>query len=93
MRKGFSYLAYGVAAGVVLVGASHDALRAAGSSANEKDDKQLTAAIDLLHGVKLPEPAVKADAAPAKSDATTAAAPATPVAPTAPDQATPAKPN
>ena len=35
---------------------------------NEKDDKQLTAAIDLLHGVKHPEPAVKADAAPAKSD-------------------------
>ena len=32
MRKGLSYLAYGVAAGVVLVGASHDALRAAGSS-------------------------------------------------------------
>src|ERR1700727_474811 len=36
MRKGLSYLAYGVAAGVVLVGASHDALRAAGSSANDK---------------------------------------------------------
>ena len=35
---------------------------------NEKDDKQLTAAIDLLHGVKHPEPAVKADAAPVKSD-------------------------
>ena len=29
MRKGLSYLAYGVAAGVLLVGASHDALRAA----------------------------------------------------------------
>ncbi len=36
MRKGLSYLAYGVAAGVVLVGASHGALRAAGSSANDK---------------------------------------------------------
>ena len=36
MRKGLSYLAYGVAAGVVLVGASHDALRAAGSSTNDK---------------------------------------------------------
>src|SRR5271156_6611918 len=36
MRKGLSYLAYGVAAGVVLVGASHDALRAAGASANDK---------------------------------------------------------
>jgi len=46
-----------------------------------------------LHGVKLPEPAVKADAAPAKSDATTAAAPATSPAPTDPGQATPAKPN
>ena len=60
---------------------------------NEKDDKQLTAAIDLLHGVKLPEPAVKADAAPAKSDAATAAAPATSPAPTDPGQAAPAKPN
>jgi len=36
MRKGLSYLAYGVAAGVVLVGASHDALRAAGSSTRDK---------------------------------------------------------
>ncbi len=36
MRKGLSYLAYGVAAGVVLVGASHDALRAAGSGTNDK---------------------------------------------------------
>src|SRR6202044_3986240 len=36
MRKGLSYLAYGVAAGVVLVGASHDALRAAGASANDE---------------------------------------------------------
>src|SRR5258708_4576384 len=36
MRKGLSYLAYGVAAGVVLVGASHDALRAAGSSTSDK---------------------------------------------------------
>jgi carboxyl-terminal processing protease len=58
---------------------------------NEKDDKQLTAAIDLLHGVKLPEPAVKADAAPAKSDAPAAAA--TSPTPTDPGQAAPAKPN
>ena len=36
MRKGLSYLAYGVAAGVVLVGASHDALRAAGASTSDK---------------------------------------------------------
>ncbi len=36
MRKGLSYLAYGVAAGVVLVGASHDALRAASSSTSDK---------------------------------------------------------
>ena len=36
MRKGLSYLAYGVVAGVALVGVSHDALRAAGSSANDK---------------------------------------------------------
>ncbi len=36
MRKGLSYLAYGVAAGIVLVGASHDALRAAGSSTSDK---------------------------------------------------------
>src|SRR5882757_11134041 len=36
MRKGLPYLAYGVAAGVVLVGASHDALRAAGSSTRDK---------------------------------------------------------
>ena len=36
MRKGLSYLAYGVAAGIVLVGASHDALRAAGASASDK---------------------------------------------------------
>ena len=36
MRKGLSYLAYGVVVGVVLAGASHDALRAAGSGANEK---------------------------------------------------------
>jgi len=36
MRKGLSYLAYGVAAGVVLVGASHDALRAAGSGASDR---------------------------------------------------------
>ncbi|HEY6734552.1 MAG TPA: hypothetical protein VI256_12275, partial [Roseiarcus sp.] len=60
---------------------------------NEKDDKQLLAAIDLLHGVKHPEPAVKADAAPVKSDPATAAAPATSPAPTDPGQATPAKPN
>jgi carboxyl-terminal processing protease len=58
---------------------------------NEKDDKQLTAAIDLLHGVKHPEPAVKADAAPVKSDS--AAAPPTSPTPTDPGQATPAKPN
>jgi carboxyl-terminal processing protease len=36
MRKGLSYLAYGVVAGAVLVGASHDALRAAGSSTTDK---------------------------------------------------------
>ena len=36
MKKGLSYLAYGVAAGVVLVGASHDALRAAGSGAGDR---------------------------------------------------------
>jgi len=36
MRKGLSYLAYGAAAGVLLVGASHDALRAAASGGNEK---------------------------------------------------------
>src|ERR1700728_3944683 len=36
MRKGLSYLAYGVAAGVVLVGASHDVLRAAASSTTDK---------------------------------------------------------
>jgi len=36
MRKGLSYLAYGVVAGVVLVGASHDVLRAAGSSTSDK---------------------------------------------------------
>jgi carboxyl-terminal processing protease len=58
---------------------------------NEKDDKQLTAAIDLLHGVKHPEPAVKADAAPVKSDQP--AATSTSPAPTDPGQATPAKPN
>jgi len=39
-----------------------------------------------LHGVKHPEPAVKADAAPVKSDQ-----PA--LAPTDPGQAAPAKPN
>ncbi len=55
---------------------------------NEKDDKQLLAAVDLLHGVK---PAVKADAAPAKSDAP--AASATSPAPTDPGQTAPAKPN
>jgi carboxyl-terminal processing protease len=58
---------------------------------NEKDDKQLLAAIDLLHGVKHPEPAVKADAAPVKSDPP--AAPATSPAPTDPGQTSPAKPN
>src|ERR1700761_4996376 len=56
---------------------------------NEKDDKQLTAAIDLLHGVKLPDPAVKADAAPVKADAAPVksdppGAPATSPAPTDP---------
>jgi carboxyl-terminal processing protease len=65
---------------------------------NEKDDKQLTAAVDLLHGVKLPDPAVKADAAPVKADAAPVksdppAASATSPAPTDPSQATPAKPN
>jgi carboxyl-terminal processing protease len=46
----------------------------------EKDDNQLTAAVNLLHGVKIPEPAVKAEAAPAKTDAP--AAPAAAAAPT-----------
>jgi carboxyl-terminal processing protease len=36
MRKGLSYLAYGVAVGALLAGASHDALRAAASGANER---------------------------------------------------------
>jgi len=36
MRKGLSYLAGGVAAGVLLVVASHDVLRAASSSGNDK---------------------------------------------------------
>ena len=40
---------------------------------DEKDDKQLTAAIDLLHGVK------RADATPVKADSS-AAAPAAPAA-------------
>jgi carboxyl-terminal processing protease len=40
---------------------------------DEKDDNQLVAAVDLLHGVKHPEPAVKADAAPAKTDPPAAA--------------------
>jgi carboxyl-terminal processing protease len=57
----------------------------------EKDDNQLTAAIDLLHGVKHPEPAVKADAAPAKTDAP--AAPAAAAAPSDPGQTGAAKPN
>ena len=58
---------------------------------DEKDDKQLLAAIGLLHGVKPPEPAVKADAAPVKTDQ-----PATPgpsAAPSDPGQTAPAKPN
>ncbi len=54
----------------------------------EKDDNQLVAAIDLLHGVKHPEPAVKADAAPAKTDP-----PAATAAPSDPGQAGAAKPN
>ncbi len=42
---------------------------------DEKNDKQLSAAIDLLHGIKPSEtPAVKADAATPKSDAPAAAA-------------------
>jgi len=36
MKKRLAYLAYGVAAGVMLAGASQGALRAAGSGANEK---------------------------------------------------------
>ena len=36
MKKGLSYLAYGVVAGVVLAGASNEALRAAASSTNDK---------------------------------------------------------
>ena len=58
---------------------------------NEKDDKQLVAAIDLLHGVKHPEspaPAVKADAATGKSEATPSLA-----SPTDPGQAGASKPN
>src|SRR5579862_6375280 len=51
---------------------------------DEKDDKQLLAAVDLLHGVKRPEPAVKADAAPAKTDA-----PAASAAPSDPGQTAP----
>jgi hypothetical protein len=47
----------------------------------------LQAAIDLLHGVKHPAPAVKADAAPPKADP-----PATPAAPSSPGQTGPAKP-
>jgi carboxyl-terminal processing protease len=58
---------------------------------DEKNDKQLLAAIDLLHGVKHTDPAVKADAAPAKTDPP--AAPATSPAPTDPGQTIPAKPN
>jgi len=58
---------------------------------NEKDDKQLLAAVDLLHGVKHTEAAVKADAAPVKSDSSNA--PATSQAPTVPGQTAPAKPN
>jgi len=49
------------------------------------------AAIDLLHGVKHPEPAVKADAAPAKTDAP--AAPAASAAPSDAGQPGAAKPN
>ena len=59
---------------------------------DEKDDNQLVAAVDLLHGVKHPEPAVKADAAPAKTDPP-AAATAAPAAPSDPGQAGAAKPN
>jgi hypothetical protein len=51
----------------------------------------LQAAIDLLHGVKHPDPAVKADAAPAKTDAP--AAPAASAAPSDPAQPGAAKPN
>ena len=58
---------------------------------DEKDDNQLVAAIDLLHGVKHPEPAVKADAAPAKTDPP--AAPAATAAPSDPGQPGAAKPN
>ena len=43
---------------------------------DEKNDNQLSAAIDLLHGVKPAEAtSAKADAAPAKNDAPAAAAP------------------
>jgi carboxyl-terminal processing protease len=60
---------------------------------DEKDDNQLVAAVDLLHGVKIPEPAVKADATPAKTDP--AAAPSATAAPTPtdPGQTSGAKPN
>jgi carboxyl-terminal processing protease len=58
---------------------------------DEKDDNQLVAAIDLLHGVKYPEPAVKADAAPVKTDPP--AAPAATAAPSDPGQTGAAKPN
>src|SRR5271163_1439046 len=56
-----------------------------------KADKQLTAAVDLLHGVKHPEPAIKADAAPAKTDS--AGAPAATAAPSDAGQPGAAKPN
>src|SRR5262249_3303021 len=58
---------------------------------DEKNDKQLLAAIDLLHGVKHSEPAVKAAAAPAKADAP--AAPGASSAPSDPGKTAPAKPN
>jgi carboxyl-terminal processing protease len=58
---------------------------------DEKDDNQLVAARDLLHGIKYQEPAIKADAAPAKTDSP--AAPAAAAAPSDPGQAGGAKPN
>jgi hypothetical protein len=51
----------------------------------------LVAAIDLLHGVKHPEAAIKADAAPAKTDSP--GAPAASATPSDSSQTGAAKPN
>jgi carboxyl-terminal processing protease len=48
MRNGLSYLAGGIAAGVILAGASHDALRAAGTSTSDK----LALFADVLNKVR-----------------------------------------